>query len=238
MTDPTRLLQSADSTDLEKELLRSWESERPSEGARDRALATLGLATVGAGAAASIAPKAASLGWTAIVKWLGLGFVALGAAGAGVSMLSHRHTEASVSGPHAPVQVAAPKASAELTAAAATQVDPIEPAPAPTTPSVPRPVTRSARPASSSLADQVAELDRARAALDAGDTARTLRIVDAYAAAYPGGALTQEAELLRVDALVRGGNRTEAERTGKHFLAAYPKSPHAARVRALLGYAP
>jgi outer membrane protein assembly factor BamD (BamD/ComL family) len=67
---------------------------------------------------------------------------------------------------------------------------------------------------------------------------RRSRLVDAYEAEYPGGAFTQEAEVVRVDALVREGNRAEAERAGKRFLSAYPKSPHAARVRTLLGYDP
>ncbi len=100
------------------------------------------------------------------------------------------------------------------------------------------PVARASRPASESISEQIAELDRARAALDAGSTERALHLVDAYEASYPSGALVQEAELLRVEALVRAGNRPDAERAGKRFLAAYPKSPHAARVRALLGFGP
>jgi outer membrane protein assembly factor BamD (BamD/ComL family) len=98
--------------------------------------------------------------------------------------------------------------------------------------------TRVTPPAASSLAQQVAAVDRARAALDTGDAVRARHLVDSYEAEYPSGAFTQEAEVVRIEALVREGNRAEAERVGKRFLSAYPKTPHAVRVRALLSYDP
>ena len=84
------------------------------------------------------------------------------------------------------------------------------------------------------LTQQVAAVDRARSALDSGDAARARHLVDVYEAEYPTGAFLQEAEVVRIDALVREGNHTEADRVGKRFLAAYPNSPHAVRVEARL----
>ncbi len=232
MTDPVRLLLSDDATDFERDLLRSWEDERPAPGAQDRMFAALGLTTAAAGVAAastSLIPKA-GIGWTALLKWLAVGVVAIGATGAGVT-ISHRRAHEVA--PTIPVEVISHAVEQSRTAPTPVAIE-LDNAPASTAAPRVQSTRPSARPASS-LAEQIAELDRARAALDTGDATRALRVVDGYEAAYPGGALTQEAEALRVDALLRAGNRAEAERAGKHFLATYPKSPHASRVRALLG---
>jgi TolA-binding protein len=231
VTDPMRLLASPDSTELERTLLRSWQGERPSADARDKTLAVLGLGGVGiAAAGGSIAPKAIAAGWLAIAKWMSLGVVAVTAAVGATYAIGHAH-RAHVSG--SPTQ--APVIQTVLTPAkpAATQAAVIE-LPEATS----RVLARPAPPVGSSLVQQVAAVDRARAALDAGDAARARRLVDSYEAEYPNGAVTQEAEVVRIEALVHEGNRVEADRVGKRFLSAYPKTPHAVRVRALLSYDP
>jgi hypothetical protein len=82
------------------------------------------------------------------------------------------------------------------------------------------------------LAEQVALVDRARQALAAGDPQAAARRVDEYHARFPSGALAEEADVVRIDALTRY-DRAAANRAGALFLAARPDSPHAARVRAL-----
>jgi hypothetical protein len=235
VSDPTRLLASADATDLEKQLLSSWD-ERPSMAARTKTLTMLGVgATTVAGAAAgiSIAPKAAAAGWLAMAKWTAVGVLAIGATAAGVGIATRHHDGDLVRAPVA------------TTVTAHAPVPPVVADTAPTTIELPTETAHHApqahvvaQPAASTLAEQVAALDRARVALDAHDGARARKLVDNYESEYPSGAFTQEAEVVRVEALVRDGNRAEAERAGKRFLAAYPKSPHAARVRTLLGYDP
>ena len=238
MSDPTRLLASNDATDLERELLSSWADERPSAASRDKTLAMLGVATTATAAGvatASIAPKAAAAGWIAIAKWLAVSTVVVGAA-IGVGVAVHSRT-ADVPPPivtSAPTQVIAEKAAPVETA---------QPLPTATTtielPDTTRHTTQAkTAPVASTLSQQVAALDRARAALDASDFARARHLVDAYESEFPGGDFTQEAEVIRIDALVREGNREGAERAGKHFLGAYPKSPHTSHVRRLLGYDP
>jgi hypothetical protein len=239
MKDPTRLLASTDSTDLEKELLSSWD-ERPSRDARAKTLAMLGVASAAtiagtATAGASIAPKAAAAGWLAMAKWTAVAVVAVGATAAGIGIATRHHDEAApLVTPTTTVQAPAPIVTATATAEQPMQKT-IE---LPNENAHRVPQTHVAQPAASTLAEQVAALDRARSALDAHDSAKARKLVDAYEAEYPGGAFTQEAEVVRIEALSRDGNRAEAERAGKRFLATYPKSPHAARVRTLLGYDP
>src|SRR6185369_14762202 len=97
MTSPRTRLDEG-TTEFERELLRSWEGEQPSDRARRNALALVGVGVglavsatastagasvggVGAGAAtASIAPKAAVASALAIGKWLFLGALVVGTA--------------------------------------------------------------------------------------------------------------------------------------------------------------
>ncbi len=236
--DPQRLLASVDASDLEKDLLRSWESERPSPAAREATLAMLGVAGAAGGlvaAGGSIAPKAVTAAWLAIAKWTALGGIAISAAAGGTYALVHYRTthDAAQATPSARL-VGVPVAIAPVETQTASTIELEQPGGTKTA----RAIVRTTAPASSTLAQQVAAVDRARAALESGDAARAKRLIETYEAEYPGGAFVQEAEVVRVDALLREGNRAEAERIGKRFLAAYPKSPHAARVRALIGQEP
>lgn len=88
--------------------------------------------------------------------------------------------------------------------------------------------------ASRALGDQVASIDRARAALAAGDAREAVAQTHEYEARFPHGSLLQEATVLRVEALLRLGEPSRAREVGDRFLAAYPTSPHAARVRQML----
>jgi len=85
-----------------------------------------------------------------------------------------------------------------------------------------------------SLEGEVAALDRARAALAAGDPARTIDLLDGYERALPKGALRQEAMYLRIQALSKSGQRGAARDLAARFLAAHPDSPHASQLQHLL----
>ncbi len=84
------------------------------------------------------------------------------------------------------------------------------------------------------LADEVQALDRAREAMQADDPDEALRAVDAYQRDFGSGALAPEAEVLRIEALVRQGQMARARALGQQFLARHPSSPHARRVQSLL----
>ncbi|WP_438018270.1 outer membrane protein assembly factor BamD [Sorangium sp. So ce315] len=85
------------------------------------------------------------------------------------------------------------------------------------------------------LREQVAMIDRARDALRAGDAAGCLAALDAHDERFPRSAMAEEATVLRIEALLRLGDRARAADLGERFLASRPTSPHAAGVRALLG---
>jgi hypothetical protein len=83
--------------------------------------------------------------------------------------------------------------------------------------------------------DELATLDSARHAIDAGDAARALSILDGYAQRFAAGVMGQEASILRVEALVKAGDRSAAERAADEFFRKNPTTPYAARVRSLVG---
>lgn len=81
---------------------------------------------------------------------------------------------------------------------------------------------------------QVALIDRARARASAGDAGGTLQAVDEYDHRFPGGLLSEEALLLRIEAVAMRGGRDSATALAKRFLIEYPRSVHADRLRSYL----
>jgi hypothetical protein len=128
----------------------------------------------------------------------------------------------------------------------------LEPAPAPapapktrTKPDVPRPeapVTAPVEPTPPAepqqidvrqLKDETALLDTARASLAGDDPAAALAALDRHASQFAEPILGAEAQVIRIDALLRTDHEAGVA-LGERFLAKYPKSPHAKRVRSLL----
>jgi hypothetical protein len=255
MSEPRRLLQDGGS-DLELTLLRSARADAPSPASRQKALLALGLAgSVGAAVttttAASTATTAAAktAGTLALFKWIGAGVVGglltLGAISV-VSPVTMGNPQRVPQTPPvwsttgvprspavAPPSLLAPPA--ETTAPTPPPIAPVEEAPPPKPALTAAPAL--ARPAPTSLTQEVAALDGAREALAAGDASRTLRALDEHDRRFPGGMLGPEATVLRIEALALRGDRAAAVRLGNAFLEAHPQSPHAARLRTLLGIA-
>jgi hypothetical protein len=78
----------------------------------------------------------------------------------------------------------------------------------------------------------------AREALRAGDARAALALLAQARERFPAGVLGQERAALGVEASLQSGARAEALESGRRFLAAFPNSPHAARVRALIATNP
>ena len=93
----------------------------------------------------------------------------------------------------------------------------------------PRPADAAPRPSESEL------LRRAHDALRSGNGAAALKHVAEHRRSYPSGLLSQEREVVTIEALAQSGNRAAALSQGKAFLSRYPGSTHARRVRAVLG---
>jgi hypothetical protein len=249
MTDPKRLLVTCDG-DLERMLLRAGRAVAP-EGARERALlaASAALAASGAAAAGGLAMGNAAAGLKvsslAALKWVGV----LGLAGAGVvtGAAAIRHVQRiAASQSLAPSVVAsgskaAPRGRVEsmpLTPSTSVlELAPTAPSRAPT--ASPLATARSVPKAGdSTLPAELATLERARAALGAGEFARALSILDGYIDRFPHGAMAPEAAVLRIETLLKAGDRASATRFANAFLAIEPRSPYAARIRSLLASNP
>jgi hypothetical protein len=260
MSDPVRLL-SAGADDFEAELLRSAEADVGPNRLMKRTLGAVAVAgTLTSASAAGQAAVAAKVGGLSLLKWIGIGALA----GAGVVttyvVTSSRApvaparavVAAAVAPPVAEVAKAAapppsspsgavdapppaagdPEPAARLaTSASPRAVAPASPAPAPAAVAA---EATAAPDAKASLRDEVASLDRARGALAHGDGAQALRELDRHAAEFPHGALGPEATVLRIDALVRTGQRPAAEALAERFLASPALAAHATRVRSIL----
>jgi TolA-binding protein len=86
-----------------------------------------------------------------------------------------------------------------------------------------------------SLKSELGYLEEARTALEAHVGASAMRLLDEYTQQFPAGSMRIEAISLRVEALLVLGRRSDAQALGNDFLARYPSSPAAMRVRLLLG---
>lgn len=227
MNDPRRLRDEADST-VELLLLDAGVSYRSSDNARAKTLAALGLAGSAAVSAGALSVATSSLlskaGWTKLLFVAGLG--ATVAAPAGYVAWRHAHPQA--------IAVAVP-AVAPLRPAARPVVAELEPVHrvenSTPTPTAPAPKAEARTTAASALAAELGALDAARTSLSSGDASGALAKLDDYARAYPRGHLVLEAEVLRIDALSKAGQKAQASRRAEAFLRRHPNSVLATRVR-------
>lgn len=220
MVDPVRLISSPHASDLERRLLTSWDDERPSKSARAAIVAALVVTPSVETASRATGATAKSF---AALKW----FVAIVTATllAAVLALRFRHSP-SVQAPRVPAS------HVEVEELAAPVIAPIAETPIDVRP-LPSP-TSAKRTSRGSLADEIATIDRARRALEEGDEATTRSMVDAYEAKYPEGAFVQEADVLRIEALLAQDRLNEASERARSFLQTNPESPHGPRLRQLL----
>lgn len=86
------------------------------------------------------------------------------------------------------------------------------------------------------VADAETEIQLLQRAQDAlgSDPARALDLASRHAARFPSGSLSQEREVIAIDALVRLGRRDEARARAAAFAERLPSSAHRARIEALV----
>jgi hypothetical protein len=94
-------------------------------------------------------------------------------------------------------------------------------------------VLPGARPPAS-LAEELALLENARAALAAGSSADALALLDRYDDALHGTKLRAEATILRIQVLAASGRSSEASRMAETFLKDNPGSPLVDRARSFV----
>jgi hypothetical protein len=122
-----------------------------------------------------------------------------------------------------------PEPSAEPPAAAPEpSPEASEPEPAVT----PEPSRPAAAPEPDALAAEVRWLEQARALLT-NDPGSALRRASEHKARFPDGSLVAERELIAVEALLRLGRRTEAERRGEALQERFPGTLYRERLKSL-----
>jgi hypothetical protein len=242
---------------FERTLLRSARLDvHPKNGAREVALALAASAAnlparsgspdAGRfGAEPAIATKVGALSW----KWLGVGVVVGGVAGAG-AMAGYQHVHVSrattAPTPAAPVAVvtmaplSAPLEVVPEPTVVGTSATLRAKAPPPAGPVASGISAASAQPVApapenaSTLASEAAAIDRARRALAAGSASTAIELLDRYERESPTHALAPDALALRIQAEKARGNDARAKQLAETFLASHPNDPHADRVRRLL----
>lgn len=234
MTRPTEY------DDFERALLGSARADGMAPE-KKRALAM----ALGGGAAAAVMTTASSAAGAAkathgvlggaLVKWLLA--VAVGTTVAGSAGVAAMRTGSDA----APLTMASAPAPAPLKRATST----VAPTPVtaaattmnandlPAVPTVATPAPRASAPPAS-ITEEIAIVSRARQALRAGDVAAASSALDAHDRQFPHGALGEESMVLRVE-ITHTSDPARGKRLGRAFLAKHPESPHAARVRALVG---
>lgn len=220
MSEPKRLL-DGEGSDFERELLGSLAGEVPPRALTRRM--RQGLVVAGLLTSAK----------TGIASFVVAGLVTVGA---GTGWLAYRHYSApapvvTVSAQPPAAKVVAPPALSEPPRQAELPMPAASESPKPSAPPAPAPSAQG------DLREEIAVLDRARAAVRAGDGKGALAALADYQRRFPRGTFAQEVTVLRIEALVQTGQTGGAQSLGKKFLAAHPESPHAERIERLLGKA-
>jgi hypothetical protein len=227
---------------MERHLLAAGADERPGPESARRAARALGFLPRAALVAALLA-TARAVKWTSLAAWSSISLMAV----AGVVALAvHGGPSATrVGGTVVPPAVRSPAAAPPVAARpspvdmAASSVLDETTAPLVTEGThLPRRVLPIAPVRADRLREEADVLDAARELLTLGDAAGALARLEAYQRRFAGGALREEALLLRIEALVRAGDRATASAVARHFLQTYPTSVHVRRVAALLGGLP
>jgi hypothetical protein len=236
MKDPERLLSST-ATDFERLVLRAARLEQPSTTQRRRMrrallLAEFGFLAVGLKAAASVGNHVVLV-------------AVLASALAGpFSSVSRERPEKNVATlePRAIPSTVLPTASLSevgrspvITSAQANELGDKAPTVDRITSLEARPLRRIGAPTKSvDLRAEIQLLDDARFALRSNDSARALSTISRYFSQFPRGSFSQEASVLRIEALSLSGNSKQAATEAKCFLANHPGSPHNEKLKRVL----
>jgi TolA-binding protein len=207
---------------------------QPPPGAQERVLAKVAAVGVGGGSTGSGGHLASVRG--AGVKLTLLTVVAAGAVGAGLlaqreisvdASLQRVGTLLSAPATHAPQPP--PAVTIDLDADAAAEklasATPQTPASGATA------AVQSKKPATDTLAEEIALLRRAQAALRSGNASGALSLLDEHATRFPKGTLAHERLVTRVQALCKAGRIAQARGLYRAIAGGNPRSPHLAALR-------
>ena len=213
-------------------LLRAARAETPRRSSVQRTLVALGVTGLATTAGAKTVAGAVAI----TLKW-----VAVGALGGSVVMgtvVGVRRLGAPSPAP----AISAPSVARPAAKPAEPRRDVLPPAepeasPEPKAKSSVPVASREPAPASAidrRLAEEIGVIDRARASLNAGNPAETLRALDDYDRRFSEPHLGPEALYLRMEARARLGDRAGAERAAREIVEKYPGGPQVGRAEELL----
>jgi hypothetical protein len=225
-------------TPEERALVAASRSERPSASARTKTLAALGLGTVITATTVTATTTAAAtttggIAFGTIGKIVAIVLIVGGASG-GFAWHASQQAKRVVASPAATRAAAAVPTEPAPAPAPALEVSAANPGESIAAPRAASAAAVRAHPAPSSssntLSLEVAALEKAHAAIAAHDPAAALRALDRYRAQFPGGALSSEETVLRVQATLAQGDKSNAAALAKEFRATHPDSPYGKRV--------
>jgi len=209
----------------ERLLLKRLNAQQPPPGSVDQGWAALSAALPGLKAAATTAAgTAASYGLAAKIA---VGVVAAGAALWGGSRSLERDASEPVVRPATPssAKVATPAIDPPpAPPRQAAQPPPLESADRP-----PAPAARSS--VSTTLGEEGRLVSKAHQLIQSGQGAEALKVLRTLESRYPRSVLSQEREVLTIEALGATGDSAAARARARRFLERHPKTPHAARLQ-------
>ena len=240
-SDPRPWLEEGAPSPELRSLLESARDDGPSPQQLSSLSAKLSPLLIAPAAAVAARQAGAAAGKTATVAAAaktGLAVKVLVTAGAvaavGGAFQAGRVYEDRVSPPkmiERPVVVVAPQAPAPAPAVPEPVVE-LEPAPVP----APKPQVKPAAPRPEA---EAAILEQAMGALKGGDAKKALSLCDRHARELgANGLLTQEREVIAIEALMKLGRAAEAKGRAEKFKKAFPTSTHLLKVEALVGQGP
>jgi hypothetical protein len=212
--------------DLKRNLLASAADDGLDEDARARVAAALGVGAAGVSAGSALAAGGAkSAMW---IKWL-LGSAIAAAIIGGLLMIPRGKTEATAIEKRAltPPAIAAPVAATPAQSA-------VPDVPTVSITDLPSAIATAKKQTPEAPAeDDLAELERIRAEIGS-DASRALADVDRYDARHASSAYAEEIAVLRIEALAALGGGPALQQRATAFLAKFPSSPYAKRVRSIV----
>ncbi len=228
MTDPKRLLESESddpAASLERELLASLRPPDTAQGEVWQRLAKSGVIALGVSGTVGATSKVAAA--SGLGSKLALVLVVAAPLVGGALYLSRKPESA----PPRPAPVATVPGVAIAQAAPSAAAAP--PASGAAEPMLEKSAERASSPAAA-LREENRLLREAREALRSSDAERSLALLRQLDARFPRGSLTQERELVHIQALRSAGRNSEASVRAQRFLKVYPESPYAEHVRKAL----
>jgi hypothetical protein len=229
VTELVRLLDGAAANGMERWLIDSAAREHPSPQLTARVRAGLGLSTSALVAHASVL-SAAKLTLIAAACGVLVGLHPTEHAGslrASVAIQPDLSEPSLLAGDlnSAPPHAQIPEPSAQADQVAHTSLD------SSGADRFVRHAKRNPTMSSSDLREEIRLLDAARSAVGQHQPESALSVLDTYATRFPSGSFSQEAVVLRIQALQQRGEARKASMMAREFIAANPESPYANRAK-------